>query len=77
MLCRQTVVTKIELKLIEPNHRKIRIMSSHNFGCQKVEKKVKVGNDREKAQSERDSHSKIRGGKKTKAIFPIGGHQVT
>ena len=27
-------------------------------------KKVQVGNDREKAQSERDSHSKNRGGKK-------------
>ena len=28
--------------------------------------KVKVGKDREKAQSEKDSHSKNRGGKKTK-----------
>ena len=27
MLCRQTVVTKIEFKLIEPNHPKIRIVS--------------------------------------------------
>ena len=27
-------------------------------------KKVQVGNDQEKAQSERDSHSKNRGGKK-------------
>ena len=27
--------------------------------------KVQVGKDQEKAQSERDSHSKIRGGKKT------------
>ena len=27
-------------------------------------KKVQVGKDQEKAQSERDSHSKIRGGKK-------------
>ena len=29
-------------------------------------KKVRVGKDQEKAQSERDSHSKNRGGKKTK-----------
>ena len=28
-------------------------------------KKVQVGKDQEKAQSERDSHSKNRGGKKT------------
>ena len=27
-------------------------------------RKVKVGKDQEKAQSEKDSHSKIRGGKK-------------
>ena len=31
-----------------------------------VNKKVQVGKDQEKAQSERDSHSKNRGGKKTK-----------
>ena len=31
----------------------------------KVYKKVQVGKDQEKAQSERDSHSKNRGGKKT------------
>ena len=29
-----------------------------------VNKKVQVGKDQEKAQSERDSHSKNRGGKK-------------
>ena len=29
-------------------------------------RKVQVGNDQEKAQSEKDSHSKNRGGKKTK-----------
>ena len=28
-------------------------------------KKVQVGKDQEKAQSEKDSHSKIRGGKKS------------
>ena len=30
----------------------------------KKQKKVQVGKDQEKAQSERDSHSKTRGGKK-------------
>ena len=30
-----------------------------------IQKKVKVGKDQEKAQSEKDSHSKNRGGKKT------------
>ena len=29
-----------------------------------IDKKVQVGKDQEKAQSERDSHSKNRGGKK-------------
>ena len=29
-----------------------------------IHKKVQVGNDQEKAQSEKDSHSKNRGGKK-------------
>ena len=31
-------------------------------------KKVQVGKDQEKAQSERDSHSKNRGGKKTNKL---------
>ena len=59
-------------------------MALRNFrGTQKVQ----VGNNQEKAQPERDSNSKNRGGKKTKltgrylyewaAIFPIGGHSVT
>ena len=30
-----------------------------------IQKKVQVGKDQEKAQSEKDSHSKNRGGKKT------------
>ena len=33
-------------------------------GCDIHSKKVQVGNDQEKAQSERDPHSKNRGGKK-------------
>ena len=56
-------------------------------------KKVQVGNDQEKAQPEKDSHSKNRGGKKQtnnkvlrpcihlvsrmSSYFPIGGHSVT
>ena len=56
-------------------------------------KKVQVGNDKEKAQPERKSHSENRGGKKqieNKALtlrkrivsrlssyFPLGGHSVT
>ena len=58
-----------------------------------TDKKVQVGKDQEKTQSEKDSHSKNRGGKKpnqqsgtytTKhtasrmsSYFPIGGHSVT
>ena len=34
-------------------------------------KKVQVGKDQEKAQSEKDSHSKNRGGKKTKPNFAL------
>ena len=34
-------------------------------GTYKRKKKVQVGKDQEKAQSEKDSHSKNRGGKKT------------
>ena len=36
----------------------------HAIIMPKVIKKVQVGKDQEKAQSERDSHSKNRGGKK-------------
>ena len=57
----------------------------------KNNKKVQVGKDQEKAQSEKDSHSKNRGGTKTKnnqvytmkhskpneQLLPIGGHSVT
>ena len=55
-------------------------------------KKVQVGKDQEKAQSEKDSHSKKAGKKQTNnkvlrpwihlvsrmsSYFPIGGHSVT
>ena len=47
------------------NHRIIKIQitcTSSNHG-QDICKKVQIGKDQEKAQSERDSHSKIRDGK--------------
>ena len=40
----------------------LREISSKNG--QTIQKKVQVGKDQEKAQSEKDSHSKNRGGKK-------------
>ena len=40
-------------------------VSSDAFTSAKNVKKVQVGKDQEKAQSEKDSHSKTRGGKKT------------
>ena len=36
----------------------------HCVNVEKMSKKVQVGKDQEKAQSEKDSHSKNRGGKK-------------
>ena len=38
-------------------------------------KKVQVGNDQEKAQSEKDSHSKIRGWKKIKLTIRYLYHE--
>ena len=40
------------------------------------EKKVQVGKDQEKAQSEKDSHSKNRGGKKTKLSIRYLYHET-
>ena len=39
-------------------------------------KKVQVGKDQEKAQSEKDSHSKNRGGKKTKPTIRYLYHET-
>ena len=39
-------------------------------------KRVQVGKDQEKAQSEKDSHSKIRGGKKTKLTIRYLYHET-
>ena len=41
-----------------------------------VIKKVQVGKDQEKAQSEKDSHSKNRGGKKTKLTIRYLYHET-
>ena len=38
--------------------------------------KVQVGKDQEKAQSEKDSHSKNRGGKKTKLTIRYSYHET-
>ena len=40
------------------------------------DKKVQVGKDQEKAQSEKDSHSKNRGGKKTKLTIRYLYHET-
>ena len=43
----------------------------------KCGKKVQVGKDQEKAQSEKDSHSKNRGGKKTKLTIRYLYHETS
>ena len=49
------------------------INNAFNF---KFAKKVQVGKDQEKAQSEKDSHSKNRGGKKTKLTIRYLYHET-
>ena len=44
-------------------YRSFFVVSDDQFRC-KINRKVQVGKDPEKAQSEKDSHSKNRGGKK-------------
>ena len=55
-----TVEKKIENRIIVSS-----CLTIEQF-WEKMNKKVQVGKDQEKAQSEKDSHSKNRGGKKTK-----------
>ena len=43
---------------------KLRAISKNNIYEKQIHQKVQVGKDQEKVQSERDSHSKNRGGKK-------------
>ena len=53
--------------------RKRRTASAKQVAYQITGKKVQVGKDQEKAQSEKDSHSKNRGGKKqtnNQALIP-------
>ena len=48
-------------------------LSTEKQRCHMINKKVHVGNDHENAQSEKDSHSKNRGGKKqtnNKVLIP-------
>ena len=50
-----------------------------SFTCNqftKKHKKVQVGKDQEKAQSEKDSHSKNRGGKKNKLTIRYLYHET-
>ena len=49
----------------------------HNqFIKRRFQKKVQVGKDQEKAQSEKDSHSKNRGGEKTKLTIRYLYHET-
>ena len=51
------------------------ICSHQKFMNQRCTRKVQVGNDQEKAQVERDSHSKNGGGKKTKLTIRYLYHE--
>ena len=51
-------LTKTEYRLVVSTQYKIKIITKGQ-----INKKVQVGKDQEKAQSEKDSHSKNRGGK--------------
>ena len=53
----------------------IELLSDVLNGMHKIKKKVQVGKDQEKAQSEKDSHSKSRGGKKTKPTIRYLHHE--
>ena len=54
-------------------------LTRQNFGCSELNvflhEKVQVGKDQEKAQSEKDSHSKNRDGKKTKLTIRYLYHE--
>ena len=57
------VVSKLNLR-IQPARRPQGKKAPKRLDVSKLNKKVQVGKDQEKAQSEKDSHSKNRGGKK-------------
>ena len=52
-------------------------MSNDTISTTNTIKKVQVGKDQEKAQSEKDSHSKNQGGKKTKLTIRHLYHENT
>ena len=54
----------IHLYIISQTHCNLIILKYDNSRHVKFHEKVQVGKDQEKAQSEKDSHSKNRGGKK-------------
>ena len=51
-------------KVLTPRHKTIRSTTEVSPWNDQTYKKVQVGNDQEKAQSEKDSYSKNRGGEK-------------
>ena len=56
---------------------RVRIQNGFQFHTHSAkEKKVQVGKDQEKAQSEKDFHSKNRGGKKTKLTVRYLYHET-
>ena len=52
------------------------LIMSQDDGQDGYHKKVRVGKDQEKAQSEKDSHSKNRGGKKNKLTIRYLYHET-
>ena len=59
--------------VIDPDRRLTVREISEDMG---ISKKVQVGKDQEKAQSEKDSHSKNRGGKKNKLTIRYLYHET-
>ena len=55
----------VSLKRMKEIHFSRRFAAEVNVVCMLLCRKVQVGKDQEKAQSEKDSHSKNRGGKTT------------
>ena len=50
--------------MTKPSSASVESVYKQVTGLHKITEKVQVGKDQEKAQSEKDSHSKNRGGKK-------------
>ena len=63
----QHIIAYGDVWVMEEETETLTACVSNNFkqNCKKMFKKVQVGKDQEKAQSEKDSHSKNQGGKKT------------